>query len=211
MKSHVLDLQPEMTHKHHSFWSSISFVSICIKYLLMYQVQKDVCIGNHTSGIGPHSSMRHDTLDRPWYRNLQGRIHAHRHSIQEDRRCWQILYMAFQQLWAKKKKRKKQLHTTIQKYLLFDFPKWSLSSALTWQLSQQLPWAQADPRVNLQVAASQHLLPHSWMKWNKWNLYADHHKSRNLRLPECFYSTISEAVTWHECSLAGTADSKMCL
>lgn len=35
---------------------------------------------------------------------------------------------------------------------------------LTWQLWQQSPWAQADPDVNLQVAASQHLLLHSCVK-----------------------------------------------
>lgn len=39
-------------------------------------------------------------------------------------------------------------------------PDWTL----TWQLSQQLPSAQAEPLVNLQVAASQHLLSHSCLE-----------------------------------------------
>lgn len=149
-----------MIHKHHSFWSLISVVSLCIKYHLMYLAQRDVCTGSHTSGIGPHSSTRHDTGGRPWCRSHRGRIRLCHYSIQEDRRCWQILYMAFQQLWAKKTPKQTTIH------LLSDFPPSKIVnfSVLTWQLSQQLPWAQVDPRVNLQVAASQHLLLHSCMK-----------------------------------------------
>lgn len=105
-----------MIHKHHNFWSLVSIVNLCIKYHLMYPVQRVVCTGSHTSGIGPHSSTRHDTGGRPWYRSHRGRIRLCRYSIQEDRRCWQILYMAFQQLWAKKTNKNRQ------QYIYFLIP-----------------------------------------------------------------------------------------
>lgn len=183
----------------------------------MYLVQRDVCTGNHMSGIGPHSNMQNflDRPGRPWHRSHRDRTHSCQYSIQEDHRCWETLCILFQKLWAKTKK---QSHTTIEKELLFfvfhkckewfsqvkcialiqcshELPNSGLKSniMLTWHLLQQSPWAQADPRVNLQVAASQQSFLHSCMKWKQRKAMLT---TTLKRLPEYLYSKINEVVTW---------------
>ncbi len=72
---------------------------------------------------------------------------------------------------------------------------------LTWQLSQQSPWAQADPLVNLQVAASQQSFLHSCMKRKQRNamltttLQKTEKNGQNI-----FIQKINEVVTWRVCT-----------
>lgn len=158
----------------------------------MYLLQRVVCTGNHTSGIGPHSSTHFHRAGRPWHRNQWDRTHLCHCSIQEDRMCWQTLCMAFQKLWSKTKNN----HT-------FCFPKVKCIASfsavikkeiknvnnsslkpnimLTWQLAQQLPAAQVAPRANVQVAASQQSLVHSCMKWKQNNCVYHHTKNKKAK------------------------------
>lgn len=65
----------------------------------------------------------------------------------------------------------------------------------TWQFSQHAPWAHADPRVNVHVAALQHLFVHSCMKQMKEKTVINYLNKRykSSTPPEHFHSQRHEA------------------